>query len=506
MLLERYNLIEKLGAGGFAQIFLAEDLKTNQVCVVKKLLLSKANNWKNIEMFEREANILQQLEHPNIPNYLNYFVIESSNNVEYYLVQEYVKGKTLAQWLEKKRHFSEEEVIFIALQISEILVYLQQFSPPIIHRDIKPENIILTENNQAYLIDFGGVQSQLRVGGGSTFVGTIGYMPPEQTKGKTVAASDIYALGITLIHLLSHLPPSEMEDKNLSLNFHPHVNISKSFSKILEKMIHPILSKRYQNADSLLNCLDNVQEKKETNILSQNLEDINDFNWKFLALGLFLVVFYSFSSLIKIGNIGQQNKNINNYENVKLNNNQTPAFDKELFFNPPSTTQLVGYQKYLSSAYNHKAFAVSTVGTWWAYAGDRLTPEMAIEDAIDMCYRAKGRITAGKCLVVSVDGEKINPSEANNRIKYPNNKNIPTIETEDIEDIIVNQLRTNNQIDVYKAYMKAKKHKAFAISLKGEGDYAANRMTTDIAKREALINCNRYANRWGNKCFVIKVD
>jgi serine/threonine protein kinase len=256
LLNERYEIKEVLGRGGFATKYLAVDTKTQQQCAIKCLSFRKIKEWKTLELFEREARVLKNLDHPQIPNYIDFFTIETEHDVEIYLVQEYVEGKSLAQFVREGKHFTEKEVIKIALGITRILEYLHGFSPPIIHCDIKPNNIILNQYNRAFLIDFGAVREKIYddlqpSGGVPTIVGTFGYMSSEQAEGRAVPASDIYSLGMTLIHVLSHKDPSQMEKYGLRLDFRPHVNVSRGFAKILERMIEPDWQQRYQLASDL---------------------------------------------------------------------------------------------------------------------------------------------------------------------------------------------------------------------------------------------------------------
>ena len=265
---QRYEIKEILGRGGMAATYLAVDKETQQECAVKCLSLQNVDEWKTWELFERETKILKNLKHPRIPSYIDFFKCEHEHDVELYLVQEYIEGNSLAQLIQEGRHFTEQEVLNIALEMSETLEYLHNFSPRIIHRDIKPNNIILTPDNRTYLIDFGAVRDAIMSGeaadGGSTIVGTYGYMPIEQFEGRALPASDIYSLGITLIHLLSHRPPSEIDTNGLSLNFRPYVNISDRFAAILEKMILSDCSKRYQSASQVKHALEKVLRGKRS--------------------------------------------------------------------------------------------------------------------------------------------------------------------------------------------------------------------------------------------------
>lgn len=263
----RYNTLEILGRGGFAVTYLALDTETGQQCAIKCLSLRNIASWKTWELFEREVQILKSLDHPGIPAYIDCFKRETEQDIELYLAQEYAPGKNLAQLVQEGKHFTEHEVIEIGREITRILHYLHTFSPAIIHRDIKPENIILTPDNRIYLIDFGAIRDTLfseytSHGSASTIVGTYGYMPVEQFRGRVLPASDIYALGMTLIYLLSRKEPATIEKKGLILKFRPYVRISRRFAAILEKMIAPDAAKRYQTAIGVQKDLDRLAQGK----------------------------------------------------------------------------------------------------------------------------------------------------------------------------------------------------------------------------------------------------
>jgi serine/threonine protein kinase len=255
VLKDRYWLVENLERSEWGATFLAVDQDTRQQCLIKRFSLQRADDWKSLELFEREAKTLKHLNHPHIPSYLDYFTGEKQDDQQLFLVREHIPGKTLAQCLADGRHFVEREVVAMAGVLAEVLCYLHQFSPPLIHRDIKPDSILLSEDQQIYLVDFGAVQDCLKPGEGFTVVGTFDYLPPEQKKGKTVPASDIYSLGATLIHLLSRIPPSRLQGRDQRLQFRSQVNISREFGQILEKMVEPRLERRYRTAADLLTDL-----------------------------------------------------------------------------------------------------------------------------------------------------------------------------------------------------------------------------------------------------------
>lgn len=252
----RYRLERLLGEGQYTTTHLATDLKKERSCVVKSLSLHTLDKLKSWELFERETKILANLHHPRIPDFYDYIGPNESSDHRMHLIQEYVEGRNLAQILENGRFFAEEDVRDLCLQVVEILEYLHGFSPAIIHRDIKPSNIVLTENGEVWLIDFGAIRERVitaeRIHRESpTIVGTYGYMPFEQFEGRAAPASDIYSLGATLIFLLSRRDPADLERDGMTLNFRPFVQISEDFAKIIEKMVEPNWHNRYRSAGEL---------------------------------------------------------------------------------------------------------------------------------------------------------------------------------------------------------------------------------------------------------------
>jgi serine/threonine protein kinase len=257
---ERYQLQQRLGrtAAGH-QTWLAVDLESQEQVTLKMLAFSPEMQWEELKLFEREAQVLQALNHPRIPCYRDYFSLEREAGAGlpwFGLVQDYIPGFSLQELLEKGQDFSEKQVRKIATEVLEILIYLHELSPPVLHRDIKPSNLIWGEDQQVYLVDFGAVQAQAAVTGVTfTVVGTSGYAPLEQFWGRAVPASDLYALGATLIHLLTGVTPADLPQKDSRIQFSDRVSVNPSLVSWIEKMTEIALEKRFSEAREALEAL-----------------------------------------------------------------------------------------------------------------------------------------------------------------------------------------------------------------------------------------------------------
>ena len=257
----RYYLQQSLGQNAGRQTWLAqEQMQTSsQQVIVKLLAFSPQMQWDEFKLFEREAQVLKHLDHPRIPKYRNYFSLDrdiGKGLCWFALVQDYIPGKSLQQLLDEGKRFTEEQVRSITTQVLEILIYLHGLQPPVLHRDIKPSNLIWGEDEQIYLVDFGAVQDPTAVEGATfTVVGTAGYAPLEQFYGKAVPASDLYALGATLIHLLTGTAPADLPQSNLRILFRDRISFNPSLSSWVESLIEPDLEWRFSSAAQALESL-----------------------------------------------------------------------------------------------------------------------------------------------------------------------------------------------------------------------------------------------------------
>ncbi|MGB7440901.1 MAG: serine/threonine-protein kinase [Coleofasciculaceae cyanobacterium] len=264
ILQDRYQLDRQLGrTGAGRQTWQALDLQSQEQVVLKLLAFSPQMKWEELKLFEREAQVLQSLTHPRIPCYRNYFSLDQQlgAGISWFgLVQEYIPGSSLQELLESGQRLTEKQVRKVAKEVLQILVYLHTLSPPVLHRDIKPSNLILGEDKKIYLVDFGAVQAQAAVTGVTfTVVGTSGYAPLEQFWGRAVPSSDLYALGATLIHLLTGTPPANLPQKDSRIQFADRVSLQPSLVSWIEKLTEIALEKRYSNAQQALEELHSGQ-------------------------------------------------------------------------------------------------------------------------------------------------------------------------------------------------------------------------------------------------------
>lgn len=277
LLRNRYHLVKGLGKGGFGATFLAADLSLpgKPLCVIKQLRPNTDNpNFLSMarELFEREAKTLGKVgNHPQIPRLLDYF----EDRQQFYLVQEFVKGNNLQQEVKKHGVLDETQAKQV---LTEVLIILRDIhAQKVIHRDIKPANIIRRAiDNKLVLIDFGVVKNQVNTvaaGNGDQTaltafaVGTPGFAPPEQLAMRPVYASDIYALGVTCMYLMSGKAPKNIESDPLTgeIQWFKYVDVSDDFADILLTMLEVSVKNRYKIAEEVLQALD----------MSEHLDDLS---------------------------------------------------------------------------------------------------------------------------------------------------------------------------------------------------------------------------------------
>ena len=263
----KYRYERLLGEGSNGKTYLASDLRTGTLLAIKALKLNQSENFKSFELFKREAETLSSLDVPGVPKFYE-SILSSEIGGECYIIQEYVDAPSIQTYLNEGRKFTEEETLMLMQKTAEILHALHtQYSPPVIHRDIKPSNILCLlpsgadwHNIKPYLIDFGAVANAHSNTDKSTIAGTIGYMAPEQNFGECLPQTDLYALGATALHMLTGVPPYDMDFDTFSLKYEEALDAhapstSKEMRDLLGSMLDYSYDNRPESAEALIQTL-----------------------------------------------------------------------------------------------------------------------------------------------------------------------------------------------------------------------------------------------------------
>lgn len=257
LLNQRYRIVEILGQGGMGSVYRAVDENLGVEVAVKDNLFTTEEYARQ---FRREAVILANLRHPNLPRVTDHFVIEGQGQ---YLVMDYIEGEDLRQRMDRIGVLNETEAIVIGSAICDALTYLSTRNPPIIHRDIKPGNVKISPQGQIFLVDFG--LAKVLQGSQATTTGaramTPGYSPPEQYgTARTDTRSDIFSLGATLYASLTGEIPEDalsraMEQTGLTPIRKQNSRISKRLASVIEKSLAVRPDDRYQTAEDFKQAL-----------------------------------------------------------------------------------------------------------------------------------------------------------------------------------------------------------------------------------------------------------
>lgn len=252
----KYEILKEIGRGGMSVVYLAMDKRLNKQWAVKEI--RKKGNGKNDEIVVNsllaEANMMKRLDHTALPRIVD--IID--NGVTIYIVMDYIEGESLDKILNEYGAQSEELVIGWAKQLCDALGYLHSQKPPIIYRDMKPANVMLKPEGNIKIIDFGIAREYKEQNlADTTVLGTKGYAPPEQYSGQTDARSDIFALGMTMHHLLTGIDPRSGEVYAPVRQWNPE--LSEGIEIIIDRCVEPAAENRYQSCSDLLYDLEHPE-------------------------------------------------------------------------------------------------------------------------------------------------------------------------------------------------------------------------------------------------------
>ncbi len=257
MITSRYRILQLLGKGSQGAVYLAKSESTHQKIAIKQLHIASVKDWKQYDLFQREANVLKGLDIPGVAKLHETIEILDAETPMALIVQDYIEGEPMQNFISNGRRFQLGHIGGILLQLLDILQKLHQSDPQVVHRDIKPSNILLNYREdssipEVHLIDFGAVANPQVKGGGSTVVGTYGYMAPEQLMGRACAASDIYSLAIVAVYLLSGISPEnlEIQDYHVLIDT-PLQHLPYQITSFLRQMLEPRAEDRLADYDKI---------------------------------------------------------------------------------------------------------------------------------------------------------------------------------------------------------------------------------------------------------------
>jgi eukaryotic-like serine/threonine-protein kinase len=269
----RYQIIKRLGKGGFAHTYLAKNLAApgEPKCVVKQLR-PKVEHPRMLQLFKLEAAILTRFKHSQIPKTVECF----EHQGDFFLVQDFVAGDDLSKEFTIGHQWSEAKVVRFLREMLKVLGYVHQKQA--IHRDIKPANIIRRwDNGQLCLIDFGAVQDlEGESSAPTTVVGTPGYHAPEQANGVATFGSDIYALGMTAIQFLTgHYPLHLPKNTDREIVWRDLTKISDRLATILEQMTRVDYIDRYDCTRAVLADLEMLPLEADEDLQASSTQSID---------------------------------------------------------------------------------------------------------------------------------------------------------------------------------------------------------------------------------------
>lgn len=263
----KYEILKEIGHGGMSTVYLAMDKNLNKQWAVKEIRKNgnDANDLSVVNSLQAEADLMKKLDHPALPR-----IVDIINNAETIcIIMDYIEGETLEKIISEYGAQPEETVIGWAMQLCDALQYLHSQKPPIIYRDMKPANVMLNPEGNLKVIDFGIAREYKEKSlADTTTLGTRGYCPPEQYGKQTDARSDIYALGMTMHHLLTGQDPRLPGYEYASIRQY-RSELSSSLERIVDKCVAIDPENRYQSCSELMYALQNREHDEEQYIKKQ---------------------------------------------------------------------------------------------------------------------------------------------------------------------------------------------------------------------------------------------
>lgn len=288
---ERYRIIQKVGHGGMAKVYKAQDILLQRTVAIKILNDQFAEDKEFLNKFNNEAKSAAQLSHVNIVNVYDIGEDIVNGKKIYFIVMEYIEGKTLKDYINEKKQLSNEEIIDFSIQIANALRCAHQSN--IIHRDIKPQNILIDRNSLLKVTDFGiaRVSTSTTITYTSSILGTVHYISPEQAKGRFVDyRSDLYSLGVVMYEMATGQIPFDADNSVSIAVMHiqerpeepKFINpmLDEKLNYIIMKLLNKEPSERYISADDLIgelespnNIISNPEVDKTATVKIQKVED-----------------------------------------------------------------------------------------------------------------------------------------------------------------------------------------------------------------------------------------
>lgn len=329
----KYEILKEIGRGGMSVVYLANDTHLNRNWAVKEV--KKSGNGKNDEVVVNsllaEANMIKKLDHPALPRIVD--IID--NGLTIYIVMDFIEGESIDKILNEFGAQSEDKVISWAMQICDVLSYLHSQKPPIIYRDMKPANLMLKPNGNISIIDFGIAREYKEQNlADTTVLGTKGYAPPEQYSGQTDPRSDIFALGMTMHHLLTGVDPRKGEPYSPVRMWNP--TLSEGIEIIIDKCVQPAAENRYQS------CADLLYDLEHPELITSGFKKKQKIKLSVFFISLIMCILTLVSGFaFMAGSISEKNNNyetyisatddINKYKKaIDIYPNDVRAYDKIL--------------------------------------------------------------------------------------------------------------------------------------------------------------------------------